>query len=163
MCSGEPYTPVFRLRISLLEGCPHFKSIQIWYYFGDSNSALFRCPCLRVSRGSGCPGVPLCVLGNVHVHTCTPAYMMYTSLIHIQPAYTMSTSFIHRLKQNYDLLRRRFHQQRDNKDAMQHKLRRLEMTKNKLDTELNSLKPQIKTLQAEKANKLRWGVGGGGG
>ena len=35
------------------------------------------------------------------------------------------------------------------------------MTKNKLDTELNSLKPQIKTLQAEKANKLRWGVGVG--
>ena len=38
---------------------------------------------------------------------------------------------------------------------MQQRLRRLEMTKNKLDTELNSLKPEIKRLQAEKANKLR--------
>ena len=39
---------------------------------------------------------------------------------------------------------------------MQQKLRRLEMTKNKLDTELNSLKPEIKRLQAEKGNKLRY-------
>ena len=38
---------------------------------------------------------------------------------------------------------------------MQQKLRRLEMTKNKLDMELNSLKPEIKRIQAEKANKLR--------
>ena len=38
---------------------------------------------------------------------------------------------------------------------MQQKLRRLEMIKNKLELELNSLKPEIKQLQAEKANKLR--------
>jgi hypothetical protein len=60
------------------------------------------------------------------------------------------------LVQNYDLLRRRFHQQRDLQDNMQQKLRRLEMIKNKLELELNSLKPEIKQLQAEKANKLRF-------
>ena len=38
---------------------------------------------------------------------------------------------------------------------MQQKLRRIEMIKNKIELELNSLKPEIKQLQAEKANKLR--------
>ena len=61
-----------------------------------------------------------------------------------------------RLVQNYDLLRRRFHQQRDHQDNMQQKLRRIEMIKNKIELELNSLKPEIKQLQAEKANKLRF-------
>ncbi|CAI8001482.1 Phosphatidylinositol 3-kinase regulatory subunit gamma [Geodia barretti] len=60
------------------------------------------------------------------------------------------------LVQNYDLLRRRFHQQRDHQDNMQQKLRRIEMIKNKIELELNSLKPEIKQLQAEKANKLRF-------
>jgi len=45
--------------------------------------------------------------------------------------------------------------QRDSHDDLNQKLRRTEMTKNCLDTDLNSLKPEIKRLQAEKGNKLR--------
>ena len=59
------------------------------------------------------------------------------------------------LLQNYELLRRRFRMQRDSHDDLNQKLRRTEMTKNCLDTDLNSLKPEIKRLQAEKGNKLR--------
>ena len=56
---------------------------------------------------------------------------------------------------NYEMLRRRFRMQRDNNDELNHKLRRSEMTTKSLDTELNSLKPEIKQLQAESANKFR--------
>ena len=45
--------------------------------------------------------------------------------------------------------------QRDNNDELNQKLRRSEMTTKSLDTELNSLKPEIKQLQAESANKSR--------
>ena len=45
--------------------------------------------------------------------------------------------------------------QRDNNDELNQKLRRSEMTTKSLDTELNSLKPEIKQLQAESANKFR--------
>ena len=99
---------------------------------------------------------------HTHVHKTYTHYIdttyvcTYTHMHNIR-AYTHTHTHIHqRLVQNYDLLRRRFHQQRDHQDNMQQKLRRLEMTKNKLDTELNSLKPEIKRLQAEKGNKLRY-------
>ena len=45
--------------------------------------------------------------------------------------------------------------QRDNNDELNQKLRRSEMTTKSLDTELNSLKPEFKQLQAESANKSR--------
>lgn len=45
--------------------------------------------------------------------------------------------------------------QRDNNDELNQKLRRSEMTTKSLDTQLNSLKPEIKQLQAESANKFR--------
>lgn len=68
------------------------------------------------------------------------------------------------LLQNYELLRRRFRSQRDLKDDQQDKLRRTEISKNYLESELNNLKPEIKQLMAEKAKKEKWlsqsGMGG---
>lgn len=60
------------------------------------------------------------------------------------------------LMQNYDLLRRRFRMQRDSHDELQSKLHRTEMTKNCIETDLNTLKPEIKRLQQEKGNKMRF-------
>ena len=59
------------------------------------------------------------------------------------------------MKNNFELLRRRFRIQRDGHNELTLKLARAESTKNCLESELNGLKPEIKRLQAEKGNTLR--------
>ena len=84
-----------------------------------------------------------------------PAKNILGTQLSFTNAHTPHTHTFLSLLQNYELLRRRFRMQRDSHDDLNQKLRRTEMTKNCLDTDLNSLKPEIKRLQAEKGNKLR--------
>lgn len=56
---------------------------------------------------------------------------------------------------NFQLLERRHRSNKDSHLALQEKLLRSEKTKNCLDTELNSLKPEIKQMQAERGGLYR--------
>lgn len=56
---------------------------------------------------------------------------------------------------NYQLLERRHIINKDSHLELQEKLVRTERTKNCIDTELNSLKPELKQIQAERGNLYR--------
>ena len=56
---------------------------------------------------------------------------------------------------NFQLLERRHRNNKDGHVGLQDKLLRSERTKNCLDTELNSLKPEIKMMQAERGRLYR--------
>jgi len=61
------------------------------------------------------------------------------------------------MEDNFRLLERTFHSKKDMHVELQEKLIRMERTKNCIDTELNSLKPEIKQMQAERGKLYRYG------
>ena len=60
-----------------------------------------------------------------------------------------------RLDENFRLLERTCRMNRDTHKDLEEKLIRMERTKNCIDTELNSLKPEIKQMQAERGKLYR--------
>ena len=60
-----------------------------------------------------------------------------------------------RMEDNYRLLERTYHSKKDMHMELQEMLISMERTKNFIDTELNSLKPEIKQMQAERGKLYR--------
>ena len=56
---------------------------------------------------------------------------------------------------NYELLQRRFRSNKDTEEELRDKITRTESTKNRVDIDLNNLKPEIKEMQSEKGMLYR--------